>query len=415
MKIGKTLIWECTRIALQSILAHKLRTFLTLLGIIIGVASVMVVGSSIEGLESYVKDKISKEFGSNSFKISKFPWFGNLTEEDWRKMERRNKNLKLEDIDYLRTRCSDCEEIVGRIFGIHNTYYGTAEMYDNRVLGTTANAAYLENVVLADGRFFSEQEAQHARFTGVIGWDLKEKFFPNVDAIGRDIKLGTQPIRVVGVLAKMGSAFGESLDNILYLPIKTYQKIYGIRRSITMIARATSRETFESAIAQARVALRTRHHLKPNEDDDFGIVSADEINSEVDQFTGAIAMVVTPITLISLLVGGIVVMNIMLVSVTERTFEIGIRKAIGARRSDILYQFLIESALLATLGGVLGLALAWGVAWILERTTPIPMTITTGYIFLSIGVSGGIGILFGIYPAHKAAKLDPIVALGTER
>lgn len=401
--------------ALQSILAHKLRTFLTLLGIIIGVASVMVVGASIEGLESYVKEEISRHLGSNSFLVSKFAFRGHLTEEEWRRMARRNKDLKPADIAFIRERCRDCDDLAGELSSVQTTYFGTEELYDTRIRGVTANLIYLANLTFADGRFFSEHEAAHSRFVCVIGWDLKEKFFPHVDAIGRQVKLQNERLVVIGVLEKMGSAFGQSLDNILYMPITTYQKIFGSRRSIEIRARSRDRATFEPAVDQVRVALRTLHHLKPNEEDDFGIISAEEVNSEVDQFTGAIAMVVTPITLISLLVGGIVVMNIMLVSVTERTFEIGIRKALGARRKDILYQFLVESSLLATLGGTLGLMLAGAIVWTLERTTPLPLTITLGYVGLSVGVSGGIGILFGIYPAARASRLDPIVALGTER
>jgi putative ABC transport system permease protein len=191
--------------------------------------------------------------------------------------------------------------------------------------------------------------------------------------------------------------------------------MFGIRRSIALRGKAVSRQFFETAVEEVRVAMRTRHHLRPNEDDDFGLVTADQINTMVDQFTGAIAMVVTPITLISLLVGGIVVMNIMLVSVTERTFEIGIRKAVGARRRDIVYQFLIEAFVLAALGGAIGLGIAALLAGVVERAVEFPMTITLWYVLISLGSSGGIGIIFGLYPAVKASRLDPIVALTAER
>jgi putative ABC transport system permease protein len=216
---------------------------------------------------------------------------------------------------------------------------------------------------------------------------------------------------IVGVEERRGSMLGQSMDNHAYIPLTTYRRMFGRRQSLQIHGKSEDREKFQSTIDEARVALRNKHKLKGDQPDDFGLVNVDQVNNQVDQFTGAIAAVVTPITLISLVVGGIVVMNIMLVSVTERTFEIGLRKAVGARRRHILFQFLIESSLLSGFGGVFGLMLAAGVSWIISNSTPVPMAITPGYIFLALVVSSGIGMLFGIYPAFKAAKLDPIVAL----
>lgn len=227
--------------------------------------------------------------------------------------------------------------------------------------------------------------------------------------------MGPEPLKVIGVLEKQGSTFGQSLDNIAHVPITTFQKIYGTRSSISIRGTSTSRESFERAVEQVRMAMRIRHKLKPGEEDTFGLISTEEINSSVDDFTGAIAAVVVPITLIALVVAGIVVMNIMLVSVTERTFEIGLRKSLGARRRDILNQFLIEAFFLAASGGLIGLALAVAISWVIESTTPVTMTVSLGYMLLSIGVSGGIGIVSGIYPAFRASRLDPIEALRTER
>ncbi|MGH9341774.1 MAG: ABC transporter permease [Acidobacteriota bacterium] len=409
------LLWEAASLAVQSILSHKLRAFLTLLGIIIGVASVMVVGASIEGLESYVQSTVTEVLGSNSFILSRFPHFGDYSEEEWRKMVRRNRDLYLDDLHFLRERCRDCQDIGAEISGNHTIHYQAEEIFGTSVSGATANIVYLGNLTIEDGRFFSEQEVERSRFICVIGWDLKEKFFPTTSALDRYLKVADQPFKIIGILTKRGSAFGHRLDNTLYVPIKAYQKTFGSRRSITIRGRSASREDFQAALDQVRVAMRSRHHLRPGEEDDFGLMSTEEINSKVDEFTGKIAMVVIPITLISLVIGGIVVMNIMLVTVTERTFEIGIRKAIGARRSDILYQFLMEAVLLSILGGSIGLGLAAGISWAVESLTSLPMTVSIGYIMLAIGVSGSIGIIFGIYPALKASKLDPIVALGTER
>lgn len=415
MSVPLSFFREATLIALQSILAHKMRTFLTLLGIIIGVASVMVVGAGIEGLESYVMESVSQTLGSNSFILDQYAHLGNVSEEEWEKMRRRNKPLRLEDLEVVRQRCSDCLEVAAELSTRQRVSYEGEEIFGVQVFGVTSNFIYMANQEVVEGRYLTPQEERSSQAVCVIGWDLREKFFPGQDPLGRFVKLRNRPLQVVGVLEKSGTFFGNSLDTTLYLPITSYQKIFGSRRSLRIRGTARDRASFETALDQARLALRLRHRLKPNEEDDFGLVSTDQINATVDQFTGAVAMVVVPITLISLLVGGIVVMNIMLVSVTERTFEIGLRKSIGARRRDILNQFLIESFILAALGGLLGVALAYGLTSLIEATTSLRMTIRWSYILLSIGVSGGIGILFGIYPAYQAARLDPIVALREER
>jgi putative ABC transport system permease protein len=415
MHVRYGFLWESTRIALQSIYAHKLRTFLTLLGIIIGVASVMVVGAGIEGLETYVQDTVSRTLGSDSFILAKFARLGQVSQEEWEEMVRRNKDIRTADIEFVRRHCSDCAEVVGEVSSSRTLYHQSEEIYGAEVVGATANRILLGSQGLEQGRYFSDQEVRRSRFVCVIGWDVYEKFFQGQEAIGKTIKLGAEPLRIIGILEKMGSSFGVSLDNSLHIPISTFQKIYGSRRSLSIRGTAQNRDAFESALQQVRVAMRIRHKLRPGEEDTFGLISTEEINSFVDDFTQMIAAVVVPITFISLLVGGIVVMNIMLVSVTERTFEVGLRKSLGARRRDILNQFLIEAFFLAASGGVIGLGLAWATAWIIELTTPMTMTINLGYVFLSVGVSGGIGIIFGIYPAYSASKLDPIEALRAER
>ncbi len=401
---------DAAKIALQSIFAHKLRAFLTLIGVIIGVASVVVVGASISGLNSYVIDKVTRLLGVNHFLIARFAHV--TSEEEWERQLKRNKRLTFEDYEWLRDHCESCQQVGASANGGVDIKQNGEEIYGTQLAGVTSNMADIEDKTIAEGRFILPHEDQGSAMVCVIGMDLREKFFPGVDPIGRMIKLGEIPMRIVGVEEKRGSIFGQSLDNHAYVPLSTFAKIFGRRQSLELHGKAASRPQFEAAIEQARIALRNYHKIKGNQDDDFGMVNVEMVNSDIDQFTGAIAAVVMPITLISLLVGGIVVMNIMLVSVTERAFEIGLRKAVGARRSHIMLQFLIESAILTSLGGALGLGLAAGLAWLIGATTPIPMTITIGYVVLSLSVSGGIGIIAGIYPAFKAARLDPITALG---
>jgi len=415
MRLRFSFLWESTRIALQSIFAHKLRTFLTLLGIIIGVASVMVVGAGIEGLETYVVDSVTKVLGSNSFILDKYAQIGERSQEEWEEILRRNKDLTLADLEYVRKHCPDCDEVVGELGTTRTIYYESKEIFGTRINGVTANRIFLGDQDLAEGRFFTGEEVRRSRNLCVIGWEVYTKFFENVDALGKTIRMGIHPLKVIGIMEKQGSTFGQSMDNNIFIPITTFQKIYGTRQSITIRGNAISRDRFPAVLDQVTVAMRIRHKLKPGEKNTFGLISTEEINSFVDQFVQAIAVVVIPITLISLVVGGVVVMNIMLVSVTERTFEVGLRKSLGAKRRDILYQFLIEAFFLAASGGLIGLGLATILARVIEATTPMTMTISLGYIFLSIGVSGGIGIIFGIYPAYKASKLDPIEALRMER
>ncbi|MBK9313025.1 MAG: ABC transporter permease [Acidobacteria bacterium] len=402
---------ETTRLALRSILAHKMRAFLTLIGIIIGVASVVVVGASINGFNTYVLTTVSKMLGVNHFMISRFAHQGRLSEEDWEKMQRRNKRLDIADYDWLRTRCQTCLDVGAQSDNSMNLKHEGRETFGTRISGVTANMADIEDKTIDEGRYIAPHEVDHAALVCVIGAELKEKLFEGRDPIGKTLKIGDTPMKIIGVEQKRGSFFGQSMDNHLYIPLMTFGKIFGRRNGIQLHGKASDSQALAAAIDEARMHMRNRHKLTGNEEDDFGLVNTDQVNNQVDQFTGTIALVVTPITLLSLVVGGIVVMNIMLVSVTERTFEIGLRKAVGAKKRQILTQFLIESSMLSAVGGVLGLLLAAAISWAVSMTTPIPMTITLGYILLSLIVSGGIGMIAGIYPAYRASRLDPIIAL----
>jgi len=402
---------DAAKIALQSIFAHKLRALLTLIGIIIGVASVVIVGASISGFNSYVVTAVSKMLGVNHFMIARFASQGRVTEEQWERMMRRNKRLYIEDYEWLRDRCKSCLEVGAQLNASVNLEHNGHETFFTRVQGVTANMVDIEEKNIAEGRFIAPHEVEHAELVCVIGAEVGEKLFDGRDPIGQTLKIQGAPMTVVGVEEKRGSFMGQSQDNHLYIPLMTFGRLFGRRQSLQLHGKAGGVETLRATIEEARMVMRNRHKLIGEEEDTFGLINTGDLTGQIDQFTGAIALVVTPVTLLSLLVGGIVVMNIMLVSVTERTFEIGLRKAVGARSKQILVQFLIESSFLAAVGGALGLLLASGISWVVRVSTPIPMTITIGYVLLSLGVSGGIGLIAGIYPAYKASRLDPIVAL----
>ena len=401
---------DALKIALQSIFAHKLRAILTLIGIIIGVASVVTVGASISGLNTYVIERISKVLGSNHFMIARMAFSGHMDDEEFERRNRRNKRLNWDDYEWVRDHCPSCSEVgAGAGNGIDLKQDGI-DFPGAQVFGATANMVDVEDKTIESGRFISEDEVQRSALVVVLGSDIREKFFPNQDALGKTLKVRGLPMRVVGVEEKRGSFFGGSFDRHIYIPITTHLQIFG-RNGLQIHGKTRNRENFHAAIEDARVAMRIKHRLNGNEEDDFGLVNVEELNNQIDEFTGAIAKVVIPITFITLVVGGIVVMNIMLVSVTERTFEVGLRKAVGATKRQILMQFLIESGILCALGGVIGLLIAWGITTLISTLASITMTITIGYIILALGVSSVVGMIAGIYPAFKAARLDPILAL----
>lgn len=404
--------WEAFFVAVDSIWNHKLRSALTLLGMIIGVASVVAVGGAIEGFGSYLSGTLSSFFGNNTFIL------GRILEADsydeYEEKIKRNKPIYLEDLHAVEARCKDCGAISPNMNAIDDAKHGNQTFYDARVSGVSADLPAIQELELAEGRFVSDPDVSHTRAYAIIGAQIRDDLFGPVDAVGKDLKLGGDRFTVIGIEERQGSVMGQSMDSNIYIPYTSFLKKYGLRRSIQFRVKSSTDETFESTEDEVRQIMRSRHKLRPNQDDDFDIIGSETIQEAIKEFTDAIAMVITPITLIALTVGGIVVMNIMLVTVTERTIEIGMRKAVGAKRSDILLQFLVESALLASIGGAIGILFAYVVCIVVDLTTPVPMHITTTYVLLAIFTSGGVGLISGIYPAYKASKLDPIVALSRE-
>lgn len=406
-------LWEAFRIAVDSIWTHRLRSILTLLGIIIGVASVVTVGGAIGGLGSYISDRLSSSFASNTFMVARFLRM-NVSAEEFEQLVKRNKNIYPEDMELVEDRCESCEAISPVIQGSDDIKRGNRTFYEARVSGVNQDMPRIQSLDLSEGRFISNFDVEHARPYAVIGWQIRDELFGGAEVLGKEIKLGGDNFTVIGVEVENGNMMGQSLDKNIYIPYTAFLKKYGLHRSIQFRVRAPSEAELDPTQDEVRQILRAKHKLKPNRDDDFQMLASSAVQDMVGQLTGAIAMVVTPITLISLVVGGIVVMNIMLVTVTERTVEIGTRKAVGAKRSDILMQFLIESALLSSLGGVIGILISYLLSVIIEASTPVPMHITVGYILIAMMTSGGVGIISGLYPAYKASKLNPIVALMRE-
>lgn len=398
-------------IALKSILEHKLRALLTLVGIIIGVAAVIVVGASIAGLKTYVIDQVSKVLGSNHFMMTRMANMGELSDEEYERRNRRNKDITWEEYEYIRENCRLCSYVGAQMNAGTDLQVGTIEMPSVRIIGVTDNMYEIEDKTLTAGRFFSKEEVERSARVAVIGFDVVERFFEFKSPIGEEIRIRGVPVTIIGVEQKRGSFFGQSQDRHVYIPITLHNQIFNRTGGIQVHGKTIEKDTFKPAIDEAHLLLRNMRQLLGSDEDTFSVVNVDEFNSTMDQVTGAIAAVVIPITLIILVVGGIVVMNIMLVSVTERTFEVGLRKAIGATRNQIMLQFLIESALLCVVGGLLGLVLAVGATQLVGYLLSMTMTITPFYVVLSIAVSSIIGILAGLYPAWKASRLDPIVAL----
>lgn len=398
-------------IALKSILEHKLRAFLTLIGIIIGVAAVVVVGASISGLKTYVIDQVSKVLGANHFMMTRMASMGRMSDEEFERKNRLNKDVIWDEYEYVRENCKMCLHVGAQINANADLSERGIELPATRILGNTDNFVEIEDKTIEEGRYFTAEEVTRAAKVAVIGYDVKEKFFPYGSPIGQTIKVRGIPLQIIGMEKKRGSFFGDSQDRHVYIPITLHNQMFARTGGIQLHGKAYGKEVFQDAIEEARLLMRNKRQLLGSQEDNFGLVNVDEFNTQMDQFTGAIAAVVIPVTLIILVVGGIVVMNIMLVSVTERTFEVGLRKALGATRKQILLQFLIESALLCVVGGILGLILATGVTQLVTFLLEITMTITPGYIVLSVGVSSVIGVVAGLYPAWKAARLDPIVAL----
>jgi putative ABC transport system permease protein len=407
------LLTEALRLALASILSSKLRSFLTLLGVIFGVATVIVVVSLVEGFNAYVDEKIAN-IGTNAFSVQRYSIEDYSSLEALNAARRRNRDVTTEDLEALKKMGGAVADAGGKSLTTADVKFGDQTLQQVQLQGNTPNIADIEKLEAADGRFFINADEEAHRYVCFIGSETAEKLFPRSTAVGQTIKVDGRTFQVIGVGKELGSAFGQTRDMYVRIPLSTFLAVYGTRRTINISVTSTSPETYDAAVDEARTLMRVRRKLGPSETDNFGIVTPTAINKLRDQIFGTIQIAAIGVTSISLLVGGIVIMNIMLVSVTERTKEIGIRMSIGARRRDVLKQFLIESTALALIGGAIGVAIAFSIAKLVAIATPIPTALPVGWVLVALFVSSAVGLVSGVYPAWKAAGLDPIQAMRAE-
>ena len=399
---------ETLRLSLDALRAHKLRSFLTLLGVILAVTTLVGVMSVVAGLNFYVADRIAN-LGANVFVLNRF---GIITSEDaWVKAQKRPLVTREEYVN-LKTGMRTASQLAALLGNNSDVRYGNDLLENVNVLGVSANYSEIRNVNVASGRFLTESDEEHRSPVCFIGADLVKKFFSNVDPIGKTIRAGTHSYEVIGVAAVIGSALGQSQDNFILIPLETYSKEWGTQRdSLVLFIQAQNAEMMSASEDEARMLLRAWRHTPWESPDTFGIIGSDSIMGLWQSLTGNIFMLAVALTSIFLVVGGIVIMNIMLASVTERTREIGLRRSLGARKMHIVLQFVTESAVLAATGGLIGIILAYALVAVVRALTSIPMRTPMNAVILSLSVSTAVGLFFGIYPAMRAAKLDPIEAL----
>jgi putative ABC transport system permease protein len=405
------LLREPVGVALETLRQHKMRSFLMLLGIILSVSTLIVVISLISGVNKYIADRVAN-LGSNVFLLTRFPLITDV--EEYVKANRRNKKVTWEDYEALRLNLKLPSRVGVELRIDGKVRRGSESITDVNIRGVTANMGDIDPVTPRDGRYLSEGDDQSRSQVTMIGNDLATKLFPNVDPIGREILIEGRPFQVVGVARIIGTAFGQSQDNFAYIPIQTYFKMFGTQDTIWLNIQARGPEWMERTQDEARAMMRARRHLPPNEPDNFGIFDQASLMELWKNLTGVIATAMVGIVSVFLVIGGVVIMNVMLATVTERTREIGIRKALGARRGDILLQFLIESAVMAAIGGAMGVTLAYGIAGLTKAATSVPINVPFIAVLAAEAISAAVGIFFGVYPARKAAGLQPIEALRQE-
>lgn len=423
MRLDQTIVrgWAITRLAISNLFVNKLRTFLTLLGIIVGVASMIAVVTIIQGLNETVASTFSAN-GSTVFTLSKNPSVI-TSREEFLKMGKR-RDITEEDADAVARHCSLCWRIGYSARGSETVKHGDNSAEDVSIRGATLSTFDIDDLAIEEGRRWTQSEGDSGHYVAVVGADIVKNLFDNAApaaVVGKEIRVRGSMFRVVGIIAPLGTIFGVSRDNFVMMPYQTSLKVLPGRESLTVNIQVSDPEQLESAKDQVRTIMRARRGKitifmgdEKEEDDGFTVESSDVFIGLYSDATDNIYLVTIGVSAISLIVGGIVVMNIMLVSVAERTKEIGLRMAVGARRSDILRQFLIEAVAVASAGGLIGLVSGFGLAYFISYLIGFPTLVSALSVILGIGVSSAVGIVSGLYPAWRAAAMDPVEAMRRE-
>jgi putative ABC transport system permease protein len=399
-------------LAMDSLRAHKLRASLTMLGLTLGVATLITVMTLVQGANLYVEQKIA-DLGTNVFRVSRLPFA--ITDFSLLVKAQRYRYLYPADMEALARECESCQSVGASLSAGVSLRYGNKELEDASMLGHTPSMSGIDTRTVELGRYFTEVEDRHAAEVCLIGDRVVTEFFPGANPVGRTIRAGNAEFLIIGTFEKIGSVLGQDQDNFLVIPLRTFLKLRGQRNSLLVHVKAEGADNaFERAQDDTRRVLRARRHVAPGKDDDFFIATAASYISLWQSISAAFFAVFVMVSSISAVVGGIVIMNVMLVSVTERTKEIGVRRAVGATQEDVMRQFLAESVMQCVVGGVIGVLIGFGCALALRQTTSFPASVQTWVAILGVVLSSIIGLFFGIYPAVKASKLDPVVALRAE-
>jgi putative ABC transport system permease protein len=403
---------DAVTVALSSVWTNKLRSLMMVLGNVVAVTSIIAVVSLIRGMDTYVSNAIIGEVGAGTFRIERVGFV--TDEEEAERAWRRNPILTMADLRAVAEYSDRIDSVMAETGGAANLTFGDDTIENTRVRGVSADYAEFSGYTPALGRIPTRQEVQRARQVALLGWNTAENLFKGRNPIDRMIRIRGMHFRVIGVAERKGSVFGESQDEFAVIPLGAFQKLFGSRRSLELTVKPSDPSVLTAAMDDARMALRVKRHLRPKDDDNFGMLTSDTLIDFWRNFSRGIFAVLLGVVSLSLVVGGIVIMNIMLMVVNERTREIGLRKALGARRRDIVWQILTESTTLSMIGGLLGTALGFALAFGIEAFTPLPAAIETWAVVLGIGMTATVGLFFGIYPAMRAAALDPIEALRRE-
>ena len=405
-------ILDSARIAIQAIWANKLRSLLTVLGNIVAVTSIVTVVSLIQGMNSYVSNAIVSDVGADSFTIQRLPPI--RTEADEERV-RANPRITLAEARAIKRISDNITSVMAQAQNSATLSYRAQEIESVSIQGVTSEYADFGTFNADErGRMMSATEVDRSQLVTIVGFDIADKLFGDVNPLDKVVKIAGIPFRIVGVSEKKGSVFGNSQDNFAVIPLGAFQKLFGARQSLTLSVKPKTPDIIDAAKEDAILALRVSRRLKPNQPDNFGLFTSDTLLEFHHNATNGIFAVLVGVVALSLVVGGIVIMNIMLMVVTERTREIGLRKALGAKRRDIMSQVLTESVTLSTFGGLVGISLGFLAAQGIARFSPLPAKLELWSVILGIGITAGVGLFFGAYPAARAARLDPIEALRRE-